>query len=455
MATDKANQITVLLIDDQVIIGEAVRRILADTLDITLHYCSDPTQAIQTALNIAPTVILQDLVMPSVDGLMLLRWFRNHPVTCNIPIIMLSAKEEPKLKAEAFTQGANDYLIKLPDRIELIARIRYHSKAYNSLKALSIATTTAQQQTQQLEQTLLKLQKTQAQLIQTEKMSSLGQLVACVAHEINNPVNFIHGNVNYASEYVQTLLNLAQLCSKYESDLVPEIQEQLSEIDLDFLLEDLPKLLSSMTIGTNRIQQIVLSLRNFSRVDEPEMKPVDIHEGIDSTLLILHNRLKAKPSCEEIQIIKEYGKLPLVECYAGQLNQVFMNIISNAIDALESHEKQQTFVEVEAINTITIYTYVKDEKYISIHISDNGPGMPQEVQNHIFDPFFTTKPVGKGTGIGLSISHQIISEKHHGTIQCRSETGRGTEFYIEIPIRQEAIAIHQEEQKELRERLAG
>jgi signal transduction histidine kinase len=430
----KAAQITVLLIDDQLIIGEAVRRILMDQPDITFHYCNDPTQAIQTAINVAPTVILQDLVMPSVDGLMLLRWFRSHPVTCNVPIIVLSTKEEAKLKADAFTQGANDYLVKLPDQIELIARIRYHSRAYNNLKALSVATATAQHQANQLEQTLLKLQKTQAQLIQTEKMSSLGQLVACVAHEITNPVNFIHGNVNHASEYVQTLLKFAQLCCHHASELPPEIRQQLSELDLEFLIDDLPKLLSSMKIGTTRIQQIVLSLRNFSRLDEADMKPVDIHEGIDSTLLILQNRLKAKPGCEGIQIIKEYGELPLVECYAGQLNQVFMNLLSNAIDALESHHHQQSGAAPRTPGRVTIRTGVKNEHYIRVHISDNGPGMSETVQQRIFDPYFTTKPVGKGTGLGLPICHQIITEKHQGTIQCNSDMGQGTEFLIEIPI---------------------
>jgi signal transduction histidine kinase len=436
VAGSQSSQVVVLLIDDQLIIGEAIRRTLACEHNITFHYCSDPAQAIQTAIKVAPTVILQDLIMPSVDGLMLLRWFRAHPATQNIPIIMLSSKEDPNLKAEAFSHGANDYLVKLPDRVELVARISYHSRAYNNLKALSVATATAQYQTQQLEQTLAKLQKTQAQLIQTEKMSSLGQLVACVAHEINNPVNFIHGNINCASDYLQDLLNLAQLCQKHTSDLTPELQQQISELDLDFLMEDLPKLLFSMKMGTDRIRQLVLTLRNFSRLDEAEMKPVDIHEGIDSTLLILQNRLKVEAGCRGIELIKEYGDLPLVECYPGQLNQVFMNILSNAIDALESYNNQRSGVEPEAEpSTITIRTIVKGADSIAVQIVDNGSGMPEAVQKRIFDPFFTTKPIGKGTGLGLSISHQIVTEKHHGSIQCQSESGQGTEFWIEIPIR--------------------
>lgn len=432
----QSSRITVLLIDDQLIISEAIRRALACESDITFHYCNDPTQALQTAVKVAPTVILQDLIMPSVDGLMLLRWFRAHPATQNIPIIMLSTKEEPNLKAEAFSHGANDYLVKLPDRIELVARIRYHSRAYNNLKALSVATATAQYQTQQLEQTLVQLQKTQSQLIQTEKMSSLGQLVACVAHEINNPVNFIHGNINCASDYLQNLLNLAQLCQQHAPDLTPELQQQIHNLDLDFLIEDLPKMLSSMKVGTDRIRQIVLTLRNFSRLDEAEMKPVDIHEGIDSTLLILQNRLKVKPDGSGTELVKEYGNLPLVECYAGQLNQVFMNILGNAIDALESYNSERSKVDMQTKpSAITIRTMVKSANSIAVQIVDNGPGMPEEVQKRIFDPFFTTKPIGKGTGLGLSISHQIVTEKHHGSIQCNSEIGRGTEFWLEIPIR--------------------
>ncbi len=293
------------------------------------------------------------------------------------------------------------------------------------------------QQAQQLEQTLLQLQQTQAQLIQTEKMSSLGQLVAGVAHEINNPVNFIHGNITHANGYTQELLTLVQLYQQSYPNPTLKIQEHTEDIDLEFLMADLPKVFSSMKIGTERIREIVLSLRNFSRLDEAEMKSVDIHEGIESTLLILQNRLKAKQDHPDIKVVKEYGNLPIVQCYAGQLNQVFMNIISNAIDALDSYNTTRSKSEIQSNpSTIVIRTQTLNSNYITVRIADNGSGMTEEVRTRLFDPFFTTKPVGKGTGLGLSISYQIIVEKHKGAIWCESELGQGAEFWIQIPVRQ-------------------
>ncbi|MDX2097963.1 MAG: PAS domain-containing protein [Leptolyngbyaceae cyanobacterium bins.59] len=298
----------------------------------------------------------------------------------------------------------------------------------------------------QLEEALHDLQQAQAQLIQSEKMSSLGQLLAGVAHEINNPVNFIYGNLSHANEYAENLLGLVDLYQKHYPDPVPEIQEEAEDIDLEFLYEDLPKLLSSMKVGAERIQKIVASLRIFSHRDETEFRPVNIHEGLDSTLMILQNRLKAKSDHVGIEIVREYGNLPAIECYAGQLNQVFMNILVNAIDALEELMNKghwtmgdrftsATDSPLNTTPTITIRTGIQGD-YAQIRIMDNGPGIPEPVQQRIFDPFFTTKPVGKGTGMGMSISYQIVVEKHRGRLRCESSPHEGATFIIEIPLRQ-------------------
>ncbi|WP_171974809.1 GAF domain-containing protein [Leptolyngbya sp. 'hensonii'] len=289
---------------------------------------------------------------------------------------------------------------------------------------------------QELEQTLRELQHTQAQLVQTEKMSSLGQLVAGVAHEINNPVNFIYGNLSHAGEYVHDLLSLLKLYQQYYPDPVAEIQSEASAIDIDFLQQDLPKLLNSMKVGADRIQKIVLALRNFSRMDEADVKPVDIHEGIDSTLMILQNRLKETSGHPGIHLVKQYAQLPLIECYAGQLNQVFMNILSNAIDSLEEFNHHRSPQEIcENPCTITIETRLVEDLWLQIRIADNGPGMTEQVRQRLFEPFFTTKPVGKGTGLGLSISYQVVVDKHGGKLTCNSALGAGAEFLIELPIR--------------------
>ncbi|NJS09823.1 MAG: PAS domain S-box protein [Microcoleus sp. CSU_2_2] len=288
---------------------------------------------------------------------------------------------------------------------------------------------------QQLEQALLELRSTQTQLVQTEKMSSLGQLVAGIAHEINNPVNFIHANIAYLKQYSKQLLELVNLYEQEYPEPKPKIMALIEEIDLDFMREDLIKIVGSMQVGTERIRQIVLSLRNFSRLDESEMKPVDIHAGIESTLLILQHRLKARDSWPAIQVVKDFGKLPLVECYASQLNQVFMNIIVNGIDAIEERYHKLSVAEAETNpGRISICTMMMSPKMVMVEISDNGTGIPEAVRNRIFNPFFTTKAVGKGTGLGMSISHSIVVEKHKGKIECISEIGRGTTFQIQIPI---------------------
>jgi len=286
-----------------------------------------------------------------------------------------------------------------------------------------------QQQIQQHEQALRQLRATQAQLIQTEKMSSLGQLVAGIAHEINNPINFIQGNLNPARHYIADLLELLHL---YQNSFpqTPQIQAKQEAIDLEFLEADLPKLLNSIATGATRIHDIVRSLRTFSHLDEAEIKTVNIHAGLDSALLMLKSRLKPRSN---IKLTKEYGKLPQIECYPGQINQALMNILSNAVDALEEIA-HSTYAGTRS-PSLTIKTEALNPDWIAISICDNGLGISDEIQQQIFDPFFTTKPVGHGTGLGLSISYQIIVDRHRGHLDCISKPGQGSQFVIRLPVR--------------------
>ncbi len=294
------------------------------------------------------------------------------------------------------------------------------------------ATSKAEAQAAEIDRALCELKQTQAQLMHSEKMSSLGALMASIVHEINNPVSFIYGNLSHAEIYTQDLLHLLRLYREYCPNPCPEIKAQIEEMDLDFVVEDLPKVMSSMQMGSNRIREIVKSMGNFSRTDNSKMTLCDLHDSIDSTILILRNRLNSKTDRPDIQIVKNYGKLPAVECYAGQLNQVFMNLISNAIDALDEAAQNQP----NAALKISIRTELAGFDRVRVRIADTGAGMEAEVKKRMFEQFFTTKAIGKGTGLGLSIVYKILVENHRGTLRCESEPGKGTEFIIELPIQQ-------------------
>lgn len=363
-----------------------------------------------------PDLILLDVMMPGIDGFETCRRLQADVRTKDIPIIFMTALSDVVDKVNGLNLGAVDYITKPIEQQEVLARIKVH----------------------------LELRKAQLRLLQEEKMAALGQLVAGVAHEINNPVNFIYANLPHAKQYTHELLKLIDLYELHTSKVIPEVQAYSEEIDWEFLKEDLPQLLQSMEVGAERILEIVRSLKVFSHRDESESKPVDIHQGIDSTLMLLIRRLQAKSGQQnglntDVEVIKEYGEIPIIEGFPGQLNQVFMNILVNAIDAInEKMEAMQNNPDADCQNfipRITICTEVtSDKKNVLIRISDNGSGMPEELRQKIFEQFFSTKPVGQGTGLGLSISRQIIVAKHQGTIEVFSTLEKGSEFVITLPL---------------------
>jgi two-component system NtrC family sensor kinase len=387
-----------------------------------------------------PDLILLDIMMPGMDGYQVCQALKASPTTKDIPVIFISALNEVLDKVKAFEVGGIDYITKPFQEPEVLARV------YNQLVQRQLF-----QQTQsyalQLEQTLTELKNTQAKLIQKEKMASLGQLAAGIAHEINNPVNFIYGNIGMATDYARDLLRLIKLYRHHYPHPVAEIVGELEKIQPDFIAEDYPKLLHSMKDGASRISKIVLSFRNFCRLGEQNYKPVDIHEGIDNTLVILQHLLQGANKAGEIEVIKHYSQLPRVNCYASQLNQVFMNLLTNAIEALETQPSPRKITittsvccnSEPALHNQDAKFPAQNYKSVVILIADNGCGMCEEVRHRIFDPFFTTKPVGRGTGLGLAISHDIVVEKHRGQISCISAPGRGTEFILQIPISVRAV----------------
>lgn len=434
----------VLVIDDSSTNLELLYDILTEVgYDVLL--AKQGKKGIELAKSHPVDLILLDVIMPELDGFQTCNLLQTDPTTHDIPIIFMTGISDNLEKAKGLGLGAVDYLTKPFYKEEILARIKIHIKlrrlALELIQEKQSLEQRVAERTAELSRILAELQRAQLQLVRGEKLSSIGQLVAGVAHEIKNPLGFIAGNIEFATEGVDNLIKYVKLYRQYFPEPGKEIEQKGLEIDIDYLLQDLPKMLASMKVGTQRISNLSTSLGTFCRSDTRVKVLADIHEGLDSTLMILQHRLKATPNRPEIKVVKNYGEIPRIRCYLGQLNQVFMNIIANAIDALEEGLKNAV-LSPDLAPQITIDTQLSaDGQQMMIKIADNGQGMTPEVKFQIFDYLFTTKPVGKGTGLGLSISLQIIKEAHNGNLTCCSELGVGTAFEIQIPLDDpEAIA---------------
>ncbi|MFB2974773.1 response regulator [Microseira sp. BLCC-F43] len=427
----------ILLVDDNPTNLKVLSGAMAES-GWTILVATDGERALKQAEYALPDLILLDVMMPGINGFETCLKLKSNPKTQEIPVIFITALDEAVDKVKGLNLGAVDYITKPFQQEEVLARVGVHLKLRALSKKLSeqneLLEKQVEERTAKLKQALLDLQQSQLQLVQNEKMATLGQLVAGVAHEINNPVGFIAGNLTQADQDIQNLLNLIHLYQSEYPNCSDKIAAFIDEIDLEFLSEDLPKMIASMQEGTERIRNISTSLKTFSRLDSHSLVEFNVHEGIDSTLVILRHRIKANEQRPEIEVVRDYGEVPEIKCYPGQLNQVFMNILSNGIDAVDESNKGRSYQEIAANpNRILIRTSVEKSNLV-ILIKDNGCGMSESVRNQVFDHLFTTKAVGRGTGLGLSISRQIIEEKHGGQLSCKSVLGEGTEFIIELPI---------------------
>ena len=415
--------VDILIVDDT---AENIRFLSALLLQQGYHVrkAINGKMALMAAQATAPDLILLDVNMPDMNGYEVCTQLKADATTSRVPIIFLSALDEVADKIKAFQVGAVDFITKPFQFEEVLVRLQTHLK----IKDLQ---TQLQAKNDQLQDAFDHLKQMQAQLVRKEKMLGLGQLVAGVCHELNNPMSFIAGNLNPADNYVEMLLNVVDSYQQAYPQPTPSIAAMLKDADLDFVASDLKSIIKSMRVGSDRICTIISALRNFSRLGEAESKAIDLHEGLESTVLLLGHRLIDKPNMPSIQVIRDYAKLPLVTCYVSELNQVFLNLLNNAIDALESQAAQS--LTSYPSPTILLSTELTDEHTLTIRVKDNGIGIPDTVGMRLFEPFFTTKPVGQGMGLGLAISYQIIVEKHNGHLSYRSTPEHGTEFIIQMP----------------------
>ncbi|MGF1674169.1 MAG: response regulator [Rivularia sp. (in: cyanobacteria)] len=434
MYSNQNEKINILVVDDT---PDNLRLLSAmlTTQGYEVRKALNGKMALSACKILQPDLILLDINMPEMNGYEVCQELKAEEITFQIPVIFISALDDVLDKVKAFDVGGSDYISKPFHAAEVISRIENQI----NLRRLQVK---LYEKNALLQKANQDLQAAQVQQIQNEKMFALGHLVAGIAHEVNNPVSFIYGNLEYAREYIENLVSLVEAYQQEYPHSTTKIREIEQEIDLDFLKNDLPSLMGAMYRGAERIRSIVLALQNFARHDETGCKLVNIHDGIDSTIIMLEHRLeKTSYRHAAVKIVKKYGNLPLISCYASELNQVFMHLLNNAIDALdeqaESCQGKKDFDDSTFIPTICITTdEIECDSTARICISDNGVGILEQVRKCIFNPFFTTKPVGKGSGLGLSICHQIIVQKHSGTIICNSTPGEGTEFAIQIPLKQ-------------------
>jgi len=412
MAASEQSSDFVLIVDDTPtnisVLAQALRQ-----AGLAIRIANDGASALEQVRKEQPSLILLDVQMPIMDGFETCRRLKSNEKTSHIPIIFMTALSDKASRVRGLSLGAVDYIAKPFEQDEVLARVRVHLQLKQLTDNLE----------QRVQERTHALQNAQIRLVQQEKLATLGQLVAGVAHEINNPMACIANNVDPAREYVEDLISLIELYRQHYSEPVPEINKLVEEREIDFALEDLPKLIDSMQLSTERIKNISTSLRNFSRVDANSKVSVDLHKGLDSTLVILGHRIKALGDRPPISITKHYGNVPDVHCFPSAINQVFMNILANAMDALEDLPNP----------AIEITTKQVDQNWVVVEIEDNGPGLTEVIKQRLFEPLFTTKPIGKGTGLGLSISRQIVVERHQGRIDCISSPGAGCKFVLELP----------------------